>query len=416
MVQAVLQCCIAQLQPIIHQLSLVLCCDYIRNKIDPWEIRYFPNVFKSLGNFLRLKMFAYRIFCVVLLFSGAWSWIPYNDIDFEFSDGYPRTIDSQVRQLVQTTKNFFLRNDVDCVTEGGRTKVINYGPYLRQIIAILPVVQNAVASEHEWKHSLYKMIPDARRRSTAENDIRSLEGALRHIGYHIRKLDPNKNLTIDSRAAIVTNIHESLDSMVNKFSQRQSVFRKFPLVAMPMVLALASLISLFIPVSTALAPEMERKSLISCKLYESLILYRPLAAESRLLKLDIVDSTGAPIHKRNPINNVLLKPFNEYGYNQTKDQSISCRRDCRPTDGEHIYVCLRDPLSGTEYDCDKRYEMYNCLFSYMEFVRHRVESIFTDPIKLLLKGCSIEARNRPRFTKTGKHSQDHVQVKGWLQC
>lgn len=37
----------------------------------------------------------------------------------------------------------------------------------------------------------------------------------------------------------------------------------------------------------------------------------------------------------------------------------------------------------------------------MEFVRHRVESIFTDPIRLLLKGCSIEARNRPRITKTG---------------
>lgn len=38
----------------------------------------------------------------------------------------------------------------------------------------------------------------------------------------------------------------------------------------------------------------------------------------------------------------------------------------------------------------------------MEFVRHRVESIFTDPIRLLLKGCSIEARNRPRISKTGK--------------
>lgn len=42
------------------------------------------------------------------------------------------------------------------------------------------------------------------------------------------------------------------------------------------------------------------------------------------------------------------------------------------------------------------------IISYMEFVRHRVESIFTAPIRLLLKGCSIEARNRPRITKTGK--------------
>lgn len=41
------------------------------------------------------------------------------------------------------------------------------------------------------------------------------------------------------------------------------------------------------------------------------------------------------------------------------------------------------------------------IISFMEFVRHRVERLFTDPIKLLLKGCSIEARNRPRITKTG---------------
>lgn len=40
--------------------------------------------------------------------------------------------------------------------------------------------------------------------------------------------------------------------------------------------------------------------------------------------------------------------------------------------------------------------------SYMEFVRHRVERAFIDPIKLLLRGCSIEARNRPRITKTGE--------------
>lgn len=80
--------------------------------------------------------------------------------------------------------------------------------------------------------------------------------------------------------------------------------------------------------------------------------------------MDIIDSTGEKIHKRNPINNILSKAFNQYGYNQSNDASVACRQDCRPTDGEHIYVCLRDPLSGTEYDCGKRFEMYNCLFRY----------------------------------------------------
>lgn len=355
---------------------------------------------------LKLQMFILRVLCATALISGAFSWIPYDDIEFELVDGFPNSIDTQVRQLVQTTKYFFLRNDIDCVIEGGTTKVVNYSQYLRQIIAILPIVQSAIASENEWKHTIYKTIPDSARRNFAENDIRSMEGSLRNIAYHIGNLDPNKNLTAASKAAIVQNVHDSLDSIVGKFAHRQSVFRKYPIIAMPMVLALASLISLFIPVETALAPELSKSSLISCRLYETLVAYRPLAVENRLLKLDIVDSSGAPIQKRNPINNVLSKPYNEYGYNQTGDASVACRRDCRPTDGEHIYVCLKDPISGTEYDCNKRFEMYGCLFSYMEFVRHYVENLFANPIKLLLKGCSIEARNRPRFTKTGNNIRD----------
>lgn len=346
-------------------------------------------------------MFISHIWLIVTICSGVFSWIPYNDIEFELLDGFPNTVDSQVQQLVQTTKNFYLRNDIDCVTEGGITKVINYGPYLRQIISILPIVQGAIGNEYEWKRTLHKAIPDAGRRTIIENDIRSMEGSLRNIAYYIGSLEPNKNLSMNSKAAILQNIHDSLDAMVNKFSYRQSIFRKYPLIAMPIVLSLASLISLIIPVETAILPEMDKRTLISCKLYETLINYRPLAVESRLLKLDIIDSMGAVIHKRNPINNVLAKPYNEYGYNHSRDASISCRRECRATDGEHIYVCLRDSLSGTEYDCNKRFEMYSCLFSYMEFVRHRVERSFTDPIKLLLKGCGIETRNRPRFTKTG---------------
>lgn len=323
-------------------------------------------------------MLFYRVLCASAIISGAWAWIPYNDIEFELLDGFPKTVDSQVRQLVQTTKNFFHRNDVDCVTEGGTTEVKNYGVYLRQIISIIPVVQNAIASEYEWKHTLYKMIPDTVRRSMAENNIRELDGALRKIAYNIGNLDPNKNLTADSKAAIVQNIHDTLDSMVTKFAHRQSIFRKHPLIAMPMILAISSFIALFIPIETALAPELERNSLVSCRLYETLIEYRDLAAVSRMHKLDIVDSTGAPILKRNPINQVQSKAFNEYGYNLTSDASISCRRQCRPTDGEDIYVCLIDPLSGyTEYDCGKRFEMYSCLFRYFKWTNNQTVLNFT---------------------------------------
>lgn len=332
--------------------------------------------------------------------------IPYKNIDFILMNDYPLVLEARINESLRTTKSFFQRKEVE-VTVIGDTKVLKFVPYIGPIVAALPIIQDAFGTEWEWKRKLSRAFQDVRQRAQAEADILAMESSMRAIRRNIDNLDPHRNLSIDSKMSLVHDVHTGLCNIVSKFAQRQSVFRKHPLVGLPILLALSSFVSLFVHMESVFVPDIARGSLVSCKLYKTLFEYRQLAVESRLNKLEIIDSMGTKINKRQPISQVLGKAFNEYGYNQTMDTSIRCRKGCRPFEGEYVYVCLMDPVSRTEYDCHMRHEMYGCLFGYMEFVRHRVEKVFTDPIGLLAKTCSDEARNSPGLpTPTGKLSKN----------
>lgn len=339
---------------------------------------------------------------ILAFLSCALAGIPYKNIDFILMEDYPRELEARINESLRSTNTFFERKEVE-VTVIGNSKVLKFVPYIAPIMAALPVIRDTFGTEWEWKRKLSRSIPDVRQRAQAEADMLAMESSMRTISRNIDNLDPHRNLSADSKMALVQDVHTGLCNIVSKFAQRQSIFRKHPLVGMPILLALSSFVSLFVYMESAFVPDLARASLVSCKLYKTLFEYRHLAVEHRLIKLEIVDSMGAAINKRQPISQVLAKAFNEYGYNQTMEPSIRCRKGCRPFEGEYVYVCLTDPVSRTEYDCHMRHEMYNCLFGYMEFVRHHVEKAFADPIRLVAKTCSDEARHQPALpTPTGK--------------
>lgn len=368
------------------------------------------------------KMLTFRIIYILTCLSSVLAGISYKNIDFILTDDLSSSLEARIVQSLQMTRKFFERKEVE-VTVIGDSKILKFVPYIEPILATLPVIQDTFSTEWEWKRKLSRAIQDVRHRAQAESDMLAMESSMRLISRNIATLDPNRNFSTEAKYAMVQDVHTGLCNIVSKFAQRQSVFRKYPLVGMPILLALSSFVSLFVYMESAFVPELARGSLVSCKLYKTLFEYRPLAVESRLNKLEIVDSMGAQINKRQPINQVLSKVFNEYGYNQTMDPSIRCRKGCRPFEGEYVYICLTDPVSRTEYDCHMRHEMYNCLFGYMEYVRHRVERMFADPIRLVGKTCSDEARHQPaQPTPTGNSSwaficgkMELVYYQNWTQ-
>ncbi|XP_031630421.1 uncharacterized protein LOC116345309 [Contarinia nasturtii] len=338
-------------------------------------------------------MLTIRIISILTFMSGlSLAWIPYKGINFVLTEDFPNILETRVNQSLQTTKSFFERKEVEVI---GDTRILKFVPYLAPMIAALPIAQDTIGSEYEWRRRLDRAIPDVKHRQQAEHDMRTIEMSMRTVARNIINLDPNKNFSSDSKITIVHDIHTGLCNIVSKFAQRHSIFRKYPLVGMPILLSLSSFVSLFVYMESAFVPDLARASLISCKLYKTLFEYRPITVEARLHKLEIADSMGEPIHNRQPINDVLAKSVDE-NYNQTLDNgSLRCRKGCRPFEGEYVYVCLRDPISRTEYDCHMRHEMYGCLFGYMEYVRYRVENAFADAIQLVAKTCTDEARNQP---------------------
>lgn len=339
-------------------------------------------------------MHSFRLLCIGMAIVMVHSAIPYNQIDFQLLEYFPRSFEEQIWQSLQATKFFFSRNDIEA-TMAKVAKPLTFVPYLRPLKSSLTVLKTILSPDSELKETLYRTVADIAHRTAAEKDIIAMETSVRTINQHISDLNPHKNLTYEIKTVIVQNIHENLLSMITKFSQRHSVFRKYPLIGMPILLAMSPFVSLFVPIECALIPEFSQGSVLSCRLYRTLFDYRTLAAESRLFKLDIADSTGAVLQKRNPIHNIISKEYNEWGYNQTSDPKIICRRGCRESEGDQVYICLRDPISRTEYDCNKRHEMYACVFSYMEFVRHRVESAFIDPIKMVARTCTDDTWTQP---------------------
>lgn len=347
-------------------------------------------------------MLLIRIVFILTLSASSLAWIPYKGIDFVLTESFPKTLATRVNQSLAMTKQFFDRKEVEVTLEGDR-RILKFVPYLTPMIATLPVLVDSIGNEYDWRRRFERAIPDVKHRHQAEQDMRSIEMSMRTVSRNIANLDPNKNFSSDSKLAIVHDIHTSLCDIITKFAQRHSIFRKYPLVGMPILLSMTSFVSLFVYMESAFVPDLARVSLISCKLYKTLFEYRPITVEARLHKLEIVDSMGEAIHNRQPINDVLSKSIDE-NYNQTIDNgSIRCRKGCRPFEGEYVYVCLKDPISRTEYDCHMRHEMYGCLFGYMEYVRYRVENAFADAIKLVAKTCIDEARNQPiQHSPTGK--------------
>lgn len=343
-----------------------------------------------------------RILCILTVLTGTMAWIPYKNIEFVLTASFPKQLELRINQSLQVTKQFFERKEVE-VTVIGESRILKFVPYIAPLVAALPVIEDAIGTDYQWKRRLEWAISDIKHRREAEHDMRGIEASMRMIRRNIDNLDPNKKFSSESKMAIVHDVHTGLCDIVTKFAQRHSIFRKYPLIGMPILLALSSFVSLFVYMESAFVPDLARGSLISCKLYKTLFEYRPITVEARLHQLEIVDSMGTPIHKRQPINQVLSKSFNEH-YNQTMDNgAIRCRGGCRPFEGEYVYVCLKDPVSRTEYDCHMRHEMYGCLFGYMEYVRYRIENAFSDPIKLVAKTCTDEARNHPvQSTPTGK--------------
>lgn len=321
--------------------------------------------------------------CAILSFAFVQAAIPNSDVKFKIFDDQSRDFESNVRDSLETTKNFFAQEEVANIVDTGSV-IVGYVPYVGQLSGLMPVLRDTLAEESDWKETFTKAIAHETKREIAESNIRWMEATMKTIQDKIPLLGDD-NPDRENRKTIASYMHSELDKMINFFGHTESLFRKYPLDGSPPLIQLALLVAIFSPIARTLIPLESKNPQISCKIRDQLLDYRPRTVNARLEKL------STKISIRTVIDKTLAKTFNENGYNETSPGEIRCERGgCSKPYFSPFASCLKDSFADDEYYVEN-YEVTTCIEDYSSLVRHRVEQMF--PVQLLEDVC-IEPKSR----------------------
>lgn len=329
--------------------------------------------------------------------------LSYDDFKINLVEDRRGTFESQVRQSLTTTKNFFER------PEGQHTLTllkIGVGsvPYIGSYVApLLPMLGTALAVESDWKEPFAKTIADETRQAIAEYSIPTIEATIKTVTQNVQylaQMNDTDSKQRDSLVAIVHIINNALDEIANTFLHNSVIFRKYPLVAVKPLFALASFVAVYSPVEAAVVPTFANISLVSCKFYDTLLEYRDLVAEARVkeVKFDCSGYEGLCAAQGFAVTTQRYQPN---GYSHYLSGHINRDRCDRPTCNA-IY-CLTDELNPAGYRRIYNYNMES-VYNYLALVRLRVERKFTDAIDLVNRTCIDAIRVRPRNPTGSTHS------------
>lgn len=338
-------------------------------------------------------MLILRTLCIAGAIAVIQAGIPYKEINITLVDDRTGTFETEIKGALTVVKNFYASTPVKIGTDI-LAKGISFIPHIGPLGAVLPVVRGALAKESDFKKALMKAIPDETQRAITENDLRDIEATMETVSRNIRYLTTENNFTDQSRVSIVHNIHDNLDKIVNKFGQEQAIYRKYPLLSSSPLFGLSMLISLYDPIEEVIVPELAKRSVFSCRFYDILNEYRPLAVRDRLERVGVSWLEGLELDKVTWLAEIQGRPFNEYGYNRTNSDEIECSKVCEKKIGYDI--CLRDKFDNNEYWAGSIVNFHSCVIGYMELVRFRVEQAFKDPIHLVDNTCDKLIRERPK--------------------
>lgn len=329
-----------------------------------------------------MKVFQFGFICIVIICHGSQAGILFDKVKMNIFDPKGGDFEHNVMESMKTTKSFFARDEVILAISAGVVAAIEFAPFVKNFLKLAPLFQSVIDDKSKWARDFTKAIANETKHSILESDIRWMAASTKTIQTEIKLLD--KNNTEDNRRTHATIIHTELDKMVNFFDLQDSLLRKFPLLGGPPLLQLASLVATFSPLAKTLIPYEAKNAPIECKMYDTLLVYRPLVVFARLHQLHTQDWIFPKLVK------VMTLPYNKDGYNRTNSGLVDCERDCsanRPTAHDEYRGCLRDALSTVDYFISN-YTSPHCTEDYASLLRHRVEELF--PVDLMKKLCDRE--------------------------
>lgn len=323
------------------------------------------------------------LLCIVPLFVPSWSNIPYDEVKFQIFDRKVRQFEMEIYKSLQTTKNFFASAYAGNVIMGGLL-ASNVVPILGPFAGTAYVVRTYFAQESDWKEAFERAIAHETRSAIALFQVQLMDSTMQTIQGKLKRMKNNTDM--DSLIRSASSIHTQIDIMLNSFAQIDSLFKKYPLIGTPPLIALAQLIAFFDPIAKALIPSEAEDPELSCKMRDILLDYRPRTVNARLEKLHFRAETPlfhdsvSQVFPQILFNATLIK-YNENGYNQTSPGTLNCRKDSVHANRSIAAIILHDDFGVDDY----YHDYLSCATDYALLVRHRVEDIF--PVELLNRLC-----------------------------
>lgn len=259
-----------------------------------------------------------------------------------------------------------------------------------------------------WQDALLRGISDATHQSIATTFIGSIRSSLRTISRTLNDFRRIPDLTDSSKIAMSHDIHTNIVTIMNSFSDNQSIFRLYPTGTVMPLTTLMSLVAVSYPILNEYVPEFENKLFVACELKDILIEYRRHLLYYRLRSLRSknyyleVGRRGSGGSRGTQSKDIYLgRSITEMiGRNSEADTNLRSSIRCLKTRWEGFFgYSIKDLVTGEKY-----YSRANlsCPIDYIELIRYEVTKAFEVSINTMERICTREVQNKRR--KTGIRS------------
>ncbi|XP_055307162.1 uncharacterized protein LOC129571385 isoform X2 [Sitodiplosis mosellana] len=268
-------------------------------------------------------------------------------------------------------------------------------------------------NEGKWIHLMLNKIMEAAESTSVRTQYDSIRISAKTIGQLFQQM---QSATPEDQNSITLDINTKLLDIFNTFHISENAFKKYPHLAIPTLLELTPLMFVVEQLFKLKKPDLLEKWFYSCRLVDLLKKYRTLVLFYRMSGLSVPYSSAmVEIQPNQPpfrhISNVLRKPFNRYGYNETNRDYMECHTfgHCKKH-GMKIDKCFEDERIGVEISA-VTYEVIGegfyfdntCVQQYVELLRLRVEQTFQGSIDILEEGlCTADRRAKRDSTGSGR--------------
>lgn len=299
------------------------------------------------------------LLCIVPLFVPSCAKITYDEAKFQIFHKKATHFESEILKSLQTTRNFFAQPEFASAVLLGLAAGTFFPP-LAPTAGIVFVIRALLAQESDWRGVFSEAIARETNRAIAVYAVDSMASKMKTISKKLNIMNDNST-DIQDRKIMTYFVHSEIENMLNFFDGSHSIFKRFPLIATPLLIELAQLIAFFDPVAKAILKKHVKNADLSCLMHNILLDYRPRFVNDRMEKVHSVSRRVPEL-----LSFAMEGAYYPHGYSITIPPSFNCKRCSAKS--KH---CLNDDFGDT-YDIS---ESPLCVKDYALFVRHRVEEM-----------------------------------------